>query len=456
MQRPLLIALLLAGLLVVGSWTALRRAPPAGIFASVAFLLLVLHSVPALVMSGVGAWWVAISLRRRLRGEGWRPLTTSAMPVRIAAGYSTVLLIIALWSAGSAVLPRLESRIDLPAPTSRPVAAADIYVLMLDGYPRIDTLAQQFDLDNTTFESELTDLGFVTAGRAQANYTKTWLSTAALLNAEYVHEIPEIADPPDGLAAQARLAEELINEGAVLERLRLHGYEIVSIPSPIRTIGMTDDVSIRQPSGLNSLEMALVTSSLPSRLFAHQALDLLAADARGYIQTQLELLAAAAEPQEHPRFVWAHLMSPHPPFLLAQEPEYLDDCFPGCSLWQSTVHETGLTEATYAARMRVQVQELNRLVVAALADIVDRNPDATVIVMSDHGARHYLGSVEEHFRVLFAARAGSLDVAFPDDISHVNIFRRILATGFDVPLADLPYQAWASDWLVPFSLTRHR
>ena len=94
--------------------------------------------------------------------------------------------------------------------------------------------------------------------------------------------------------------------------------------------------------------------------------------------------------------------------------------------------------------------------IETLREVVALNPDATMIVMSDHGARHHLDGTDEHFRILFAARGGELNVEFPDDASPVNLFRRILTSAFAADLPDLPYRAWASDWHLPLTITPRR
>ena len=456
LTRPLVVAVLIAALLLLAGWAVFRRAPSAALFASTAFLVLAFHPFPALVMLGAGTWWILVANLRRRRSGTRPPLQLSDLPVLVAVGYSVLLLAAGLWSAGSALTPKLASDIELAVPTDGGEGGPDVYLLVLDGYPRSDTLAEEFGFDNTAFEAELGDLGFRTSPVAEANYNKTWLTIASILNAAYVQDLPELADPPDSAPAQARLAEELINAGAVLDVLRLRGYEIISIPSSVPSTDVTAGVDVRQVPNLNSLEIALVTSSLPSWLASDPVLDFLAADVRAYADNQMRLLReAAAERAEAPRLVMTHLMQPHPPFVLGQEPDYLDGCFPGCKIWETTVDETGMADEAYAARMRIQVEELNRLVIETLREVVAIDPDATMVVMSDHGARHHLDGTDEHFRILFAARGGELGVEFPDDASPVNLFRRILTSAFDADLPDLSYQAWASDWHLPLTVTRH-
>ena len=51
----------------------------------------------------------------------------------------------------------------------------NIYILLLDGYPRADTLAERYDFDNRPFLEELRDRGFDVAERSRTNYMFTQL-----------------------------------------------------------------------------------------------------------------------------------------------------------------------------------------------------------------------------------------------------------------------------------------
>ena len=54
--------------------------------------------------------------------------------------------------------------------------------------------------------------------------------------------------------------------------------------------------------------------------------------------------------------------------------------------------------------MKLQLDELNRLVLEALDRIQEVDPDAVVVLFSDHGIRYSLEDLDEHYRILLAAR----------------------------------------------------
>jgi len=62
----------------------------------------------------------------------------------------------------------------------------DIYYIILDSYPRSDTLKNVYGYDNTDFIDRLEGRGFRVAKNSMSNYAMTFLSIASSLNMEYM------------------------------------------------------------------------------------------------------------------------------------------------------------------------------------------------------------------------------------------------------------------------------
>ena len=148
----------------------------------------------------------------------WQVLT------RWLNGISAITLILAVTTAGMAGA--------LTVPGSSPAAAAettsqdlpDIYLVLLDGYPRSDTLTATYHFDNEPVLAEMGDLGFEVARRSHSNYNLTVLTLASMLNMEHVGGLPELSDPPSSAAGQYRsLTRAIVRARAfdVLGRTRL-------------------------------------------------------------------------------------------------------------------------------------------------------------------------------------------------------------------------------------------
>ncbi len=451
--RPLLV---LVGVGLVGFLLALaafRNVSWAALVGSLLMVVLIIDPVPAVVLAGLIVGRLFLGLLRRRRGHGG-PLRANDPAVRLAAVYGLVLAVFGIWSGFvTQPAPQAYPTLDVPAGVT-PSAGPNIYLLMLDGYPRADTLATTYGYDDSGFETELAKLGLTVATRARSDYNKTWLTQVTLLDGQYL-DVPEVTNPPAGAPAQDRLLYSLLNSSAVLSDLRQRGYRLISIPSPVESTDLLADAEVRSAGHLSSFEIALASSSIVSWIAPQQTLDFLAHDLRDAAVSQLKALQQEAESgRGSPKIVVTHLMSPHPPFVLGEEPSYLNGCFPrGCKVWALTLGETGLTLDQYTPFITTQVDELNGLVVDAVSTIVSSDPTAIVVVYSDHGSRYSLNDLDEHFRVLFAARTPGQPNLFGDDVALVNVFRRILTAYFGEDHPDLPYRSWVSDWTQPLILT---
>src|SRR5690606_38291408 len=67
----------------------------------------------------------------------------------------------------------------------------DIYYIILDGYPRSDTLMEYFDYDNNEFDGFLESNGFVVFDDSYTNYSQTALAIPSILNMSYIKDLPE-------------------------------------------------------------------------------------------------------------------------------------------------------------------------------------------------------------------------------------------------------------------------
>jgi len=100
---------------------------------------------------------------------------------------------------------------------------------------------------------------------------------------------------------------------------------------------------------------------------------------------------AARSSDQRPMFVYAHLLAPHPPFVIDST---------GREIHFFSQSQNNANTAAYVE----QVKGLNKLVFSTVGDILDISPEAIIIVMGDHGYR-YLSSEardEEAFTVFLA------------------------------------------------------
>lgn len=236
----------------------------------------------------------------------------------------------------------------------------------------------------------------------------------------------------------------------MLDVLRERGYVTTAITSPFLSTALSTADAVRTNGLLNEFEANLISSSSWTYFLRDQVTAMLRSNQRDQVQFALEEVAAIAEnPLTQPQFVFAHVHSPHTPFVLpasGQDPKS-PECFPrSCSFWNVTIEESAIDFGSYRRAFVPQVEELNRLVIEAVTRISTADPAAVVVVLSDHGARYSLEDIPEHYRTLLAARTPGFSDLIAADESPVNLFRVLFEAYFDLDTPALPYEAWISDW----------
>ena len=89
--------------------------------------------------------------------------------------------------------------------------------------------------------------------------------------------------------------------------------------------------------------------------------------------------------------------------------------------------EVGYSFDEYREGFLNELAAVNALVLDTADRVIAADPNAVVIVMSDHGSRYTFADDAEHFRSFLSARVPGAGTVFPDDESPVNILRRLAA-----------------------------
>jgi hypothetical protein len=297
-------------------------------------------------------------------------------------------------------------------------AGPNIQIIILDGYARADTLAE-WGFDNTPFLASLESRGFDVSERARSSYRSTPLVIASLLRMAHVPDFP--VDPPADELGQARLLRLMSEDVPALSALSQAGYEIRVVDGGIEQtrIGPAHDVEGREYP--TTLELALLQKTMAAGLVDIVAPDLLPGMHRSRVEAGLQSLAGTGD---RPRFTIAHFVTPHPPFIYAADGSLPDQpaCFPAtCSFYGASSTELSLTNEEFQGWYTEQIAGLNTVVLEALDAVLAADPDAVIVLMSDHGSR-FDGQTAplEPYRPLFAARTPGHPNLFGDEPSNTQ------------------------------------
>ena len=445
--RPLLVAVVFPLALAAVVATATRK-PAMGVIVGTVAVLAVSEAWLMLAVAGIAvAWLLVVVIGRKLRGAALPPLHLERA-AHVTAVFGALFVVISGVFAVPAAMASVGLGFEEP-PGSPAADQPDIIVLLLDGYPRSDVLSAAFGFDNSGFEAKLEMLGFSVSEASRSNYTATWATLASLFHGEYLDAMPELAPFPTDATQQYTALMRAIADGEQLRALRERGYEIVSIPPPFGAAGVLSADRILGGGQMTSFELSLLQHSPLLSWIQVVDPDFVLDQQRDRISSDLRSLTrVAAEPRDHPVFLWTHLLNPHAPILYNADGSaaQLPSCFPDdCSLW-------AFARETEWDRLPGQVESINRVVIDALDDVVRSNPSAIVVIMSDHGHRAPGRPESDLLANFLAVRIPGQEAGLPADVTPVNLLRAISATTSDAPIELHPYRAWISDAEAPLTM----
>jgi hypothetical protein len=326
----------------------------------------------------------------------------------------------------------------------------DIYYIILDGYTSEAVLRDTYGLDNSPFLDELRELGFYVADCSLANYAQTELSLVSTLNMSYLDRLIDETNPD-----RAQLWP-LLRHSSVRSLLEQLGYKTIAFETGYYWSEWEDAdqylAPVRGPlQGMSAFEATLLRSTaawafidalpeLPA--FLVRDLDRSADSHRErllYVFDQLEKLPFGPGP----KFVFAHIVSPHRPFVFDAEGSPIDDDYD----W--TQSSIGLD--AYKTGYREQVQYVNRRIEKIVNEIIERSEVPPVIVIQgDHGPEE--GSSQDRMSILNAQYLGGGDSGFNyASISPVNTFRTLFSNQLSADLEPIDDNSYFSVYDDPYS-----
>ena len=316
----------------------------------------------------------------------------------------------------------------------------DIYYLVLDGYGRADMLADLYGFNNKAFLEYLESRGFYVASGSFTNYIQTIYSIPSSLNFNYIE--------PPGEDVQGQLYfSGLMRHNAVMAALKRCGYRTVAIQSGFYfTNNPQADVSLSPGIGLDEFESLLLADSPIDVLSDELHLGPLANSYGGHrqrISYAFEKLQALPR-MSGPKFVFAHILSPHPPFVFDQSGQPLQPPY-AYYIGDGDDYQGNLDE--YRSAYPAQMQFVNSQLEQVIDSILENSSSPPVIILQgDHGPGSRLvwdapskTCLWERTPILNAyyLPGGGDDLLYPS-ISPVNSFRVVLNAYFDADLPLLP------------------
>jgi hypothetical protein len=332
--------------------------------------------------------------------------------------------------------------IENAAPIENP---PDIYYIILDMYGRSDTIEEEFGYDNSPFLNELRKQGFYVASCSTSNYSHTVLSLTSSLNMDF---LPAFTDNPTAGDPNFFNAAMAIRNNAVRQYLQAYGYSFVSFESSFPYLNIPDsDSYIKIPEKKDNLQPfeLLLIEQTPAKLlidklgsYRSQATETETIRIYGadYDRTLFvfEKLPQLPTSEPSPKFVYAHLFVPHPPYVFGPNGEYVGNN----KRYYEGPYRDPVDEETYHQAYTDQLRYINSVLPNILHQIISQSEiEPVIIVQGDHG---FWGDAYKRLPILNAyyLPGQEADQLLYPTITPVNSFRVVLNTYFNGQFELLP------------------
>ncbi len=318
----------------------------------------------------------------------------------------------------------------------------DVYLIVLDTYMRSDAMFEEFGYDNEPFQRRLEAMGFFVARCGRSNYEYTQASLAAVLNMDYLPGLYAILSER-GLAD--RDAWYLIRHSVVRQSLEDLGYRTIAFDSGYDWSRIVDGdlyltaTRVSPLVGVITPFEALLLRSTAMSIWMDAARQASANRVDGVVypfgrhiaqeEFILDQLPQVARLQG-PKFVFAHLLMPHIPYVFAADGSIQQD--PG---FYAGPKAEPVNEAYRRSGYTGEVAYLNtRLLEFVEAALSAAEAPPVVILMGDHGLRGE-NRLQAFGAYLVPPSARPL---LSERVTPVNVFRAVFSGHFGADLELLP------------------
>jgi hypothetical protein len=332
----------------------------------------------------------------------------------------------------------------------------DIYWIILDAYGRSDYLDFAYGYNNREFLDTLKEQGFYVAEQSRPNYPQTELSLASTINMDYLDTFAADLQNTDN----RNPLTDILQDSTLRDALGRAGYQFVALPSAAMFAQFRDaDMYLSMGmSDINEFEGLLLSTTvltLPIEKF-NLNVPIPSYDLhRQTIVYELETLKSIPD-MPGPKFVFAHILAPHPPFVFDADGNPIESDRPynmgDAGGFQGTDEE-------YAQGYVNTVKYLNREMKQVIATILEKSSTPPIIIIQgDHGPGDHYNTLKldknclwERYSILNAYYFPNQDyTALYPEITPVNSFRVVLNSYFGANLKKLEDRNYYAAWFTPY------
>ena len=318
-------------------------------------------------------------------------------------------------SIGTANIPASDAT-SHPATEETAHGKPDIYLIVLDECGGPQTMERLFNYDSEPFSKSLEDMGFFVADNSSMYNSVSERAVASILNMEYTDENEPI-----------EVTYDRIINNRVFSELRSHGYKFVYFGQYFDKDAYRFQVDL-YVNYYETVSRGTVSSEFLNLLGKNTILNplqnLVGADGdtqyfRECVLRTLDNLGQIPTSEEGPKFVYAHIMCPHYPYVFGPNGEVRED-------------PSGQSNTAYFD----QYLFITKTIQGVIQQILTKSTnDPIIILQSDHGPR-WTGDWNNVLNAYHLPGDGN-ELLY-DNISPVNSFRLVFNKYFGASYPLLP------------------
>ena len=301
----------------------------------------------------------------------------------------------------------------------------DIYYIILDEYGSNNTLEKFFGYDNSKFASFLEENGFFVVSESHSNYPTTIHSLSASINMEYVNYLTEKVGKE---SKNFRMLNQILSDNKVMQKLHAEGYNIINMGSLWGPNNEFKNVNANicefKEINRDSLLRELLQTSMISYLQEMWTYEV----SRDRVSCIFDELSTLDQEYSNPKFVFAHIMLPHAPYIFGPNGEAV------------TPHSPLDNKPWDPKKAHIdQIKFANKQILILVDTLLSQNNNSIMIIQGDTGSA-FNGDWDNPSEDLIIERMSNLNAiyfpngnyeAFSEHVTPVNLFRIIFNEFFD-------------------------
>lgn len=267
----------------------------------------------------------------------------------------------------------------------------NVYFLMLDGYAKNRNLKTYWNYNNSNFTNSLKKQGFYNIEDSHTDYNLTIETVTSMFTSEKVISSASLSSSAEKQRNASQLENKLRNKSVVIKKFQKNGYDFYNF-----FVTVIDNINSQQyPFASNSIYKNSIYQVILQGIGWTNSFFIIQSDLDRI--EEVRKISKLQINRKQPSFIYFHMMSTHFPFCLNEKQEFVFYENPKIfgeyimSLTENIKFHMNVESKKdfmiWRYRYINHLIKINQLVIPLIEFIRKSDPNAILVVASDHGSR---------------------------------------------------------------------